>query len=62
MKTKMMTKVILTVFTLAFGMSPREEARRDSGSSASSLLAAAAVAVELAIAFPFLQMVRTMMM
>ena len=34
MNTKMMTKVILTVFTLALGMRPRELARRLSDSAA----------------------------
>jgi len=33
MKTKIMTKVIFTVLTLAFGMRPLELARRDSTSS-----------------------------
>lgn len=61
MKTKMMTKVILTVFTLALGIRPLEEALRDSGSSAlfAELLAAEAL---VCMALPFFQMVQTMTM
>ena len=36
MKTNMMTKVILTVLTLALGMRPREEARRLSAEAAAA--------------------------
>merc|ERR1719219_895489 len=43
MKTKTMTNVILMVLTLAFGMRPRELARRQSGSSNATRLLRASV-------------------
>ncbi len=74
MKTKMMTKVILTVFTLALGIRPREEALRVSCSCSRFPAAvpeaevppppelAAAAAAVVCMVLPFFQMVMTIMM